>query len=199
MEVNNTFKLWPEESLPQEAADYLQCEVCTKNSRIIWGEGNPTAPIIVILDNPGAREDKEGMEYVCPTRQVLQRTVYNVGLRPENLYVTYLLKCRPLRKYDKEQVRAFSKPFLLQQLQSKAPKYIVCLGDVVVQTMFDDSEAHVRTMRGVWHELLGVPCMISYHPLAVSRRPNLLKNFEDDWRMLSESCRRDLIQYEDSP
>lgn len=187
MNINNTIKLWPEEILPQEAADYLQCEICTQNSRIIWGEGNPAAPIIVILDNPGAREDKEGNEYLCPTRQVLQRTISNAGLSADNLYVTYLLKCRPLRKYNKERVRAFSKLFLLQQLQAKTPKCLVCLGDVVVQTMFEDSEAHVKNMRGVWHELLGYPCMISYHPLAVSRRPNLLKNFEDDWKMLSES------------
>lgn len=27
---------------------------------MVWGEGNPAAPIMIILDNPGAREDREG-------------------------------------------------------------------------------------------------------------------------------------------
>jgi DNA polymerase len=178
--------IWPEDNLPQEAENYKQCEICTEKSRIIWGEGNPLAPVMVILDNPGAREDKEGNEYVCGTRQTLQRALSQANIAPDNIYATYLLKCRPLRQYNKEEVRAFSKPFLIQQITLMRPKFIVCLGDTVVQAMFDDRGTHVKDLRGAWHVVLGHPCIVSYHPLAVRRRPNLMRQFMEDWNMLAQ-------------
>ncbi|WFA09250.1 uracil-DNA glycosylase [Tissierella sp. Yu-01] len=178
--------IWQEEEAPLEALNYGQCEVCTEKSRIIWGEGNPKASIVVILDNPGAREDKEGRQYVCGTRQTLQKVIHQVNLKSDNIYVTYLLKCRPLRQYDKERARAFSKPYLIQQINTIQPKFIVCLGDVVVKSMFNDKEASVKNLRGSWHTIMGYPTIVSYHPLAVRRRPNLMKYFIQDWEMLAK-------------
>ncbi len=178
--------IWPEDKLPEAAAGYRECEICTEKSRVIWGEGNPGAPVVIILDNPGAREDKEGNEYVCGTRQTLQTALHRANLPPEDIYLTYILKCRPLRRYNREEVRAFSKPFLIQQIKTIGPKFMVCLGDTVVQAMFDDREAHVKNLRGLWHVVLGYPCIVSYHPLAVRRRPNLARQFMEDWDMLGQ-------------
>lgn len=178
--------IWPEDEIPSEARNYAECEVCTPKSRVIWGEGNPKAPIVVILDNPGAREDNAGIKYVCGTRATLQAAIHQVNLTADNIYLTYLLKCRPLRRYDKEKARAFSKPFLEQQIKTIRPKLIVCLGDTVVQRMFENKEVHVKDLRGRWHYLMGYPTIVSYHPLAVRRRPNLRKQFLEDWAMLAE-------------
>ncbi|MDS1030645.1 hypothetical protein RDV78_09230 [Bacillota bacterium LX-D] len=51
--------IWLEKAAPVDVANCQKCELHCQRSRVIWGEGNPNAPIIVILDNPGAREDKE--------------------------------------------------------------------------------------------------------------------------------------------
>lgn len=178
--------IWPEDKSSEEAEAYQQCEICTQKSRIIWGEGNPKASVFVILDNPGAREDKDGNEYVCPTRQTLQTALHQANLEANDIYLTYLLKCRPLRRYNKEQVRSFSKPFLIDQIERMQPKFIVCLGDVATQAMFNDPKACVKNLRGLWHAVLGYPCMVSYHPLAVRRRPNLMPRFMEDWNMLAQ-------------
>ena len=180
-------KVWQEDNLPLEAAGYEQCEVCTEKSRIIWGEGNPKAPIVIILDNPGARENKEGEEYICGTRQTLQEAIYKADLKPEDIYITYLLKCRPLRKYDKERARQFSMPYLVRQIESIRPRFLVCLGDTVVQAVFGDNEARVKNLRGSWHTAMRCPAMVSYHPLAVRRRPNLANPFARDFEMLARS------------
>lgn len=178
--------IWPEDLYAEEAAAYKACEICTATSRVIWGEGNPAASVMVILDNPGARENKDGKAYVCGTRQTLQAALQQIDLTADQIYLTYLLKCRPLRKYNKDEVRAFSKPFLVRQIQRMKPKFIVCLGDVVVQTMFQDPEAHVKQLRGTWHVIQGYPCIVSYHPLAVRRRPLLMRHFMEDWNMLAQ-------------
>ncbi len=178
--------IWLEDELPEEAIRYQQCEICTQKSRVIWGEGNPKASILVILDNPGAREDKDGHDYVCGTRQTLQTALHQANLAADDIYLTYLLKCRPLRQYDKEEVRAFSKLFLIHQIERMQPKFIVCLGDVVTQAMFNDHNACVKNLRGSWHTVLGYPCIVSYHPLAVRRRPNLMHQFMEDWTRLAQ-------------
>lgn len=178
--------VWPEDKNPAEAVDYLKCEICTPKSRVIWGEGNPGAPIIIILDNPGAREDREGREFVCGTRVTLQTALNKVNLSPDDVYLTYLLKCRPIQRYNKEIARKFSKPFVVRQIESSRARFIACLGDTVVQCMLDDGEAHVKDLRGEWHAVQGRPAIVSYHPLAVRRRPNLMKWFMEDWAMLAE-------------
>lgn len=181
--------IWPEDQFQEEADSYRQCEICTQKSRVLWGEGNPKASILIILDNPGAREDKDGNEYACGTRQTLQKALHQADLTADDIYLTYLLKCRPLRRYNKEEVRAFSMPFLIRQIEKMRPKFIVCLGDVVTQAMFNDKDACVKRLRGPWYEILGYPCMVSYHPLAVRRRPNLMSRFMEDWNMLAEKVR----------
>ncbi len=178
-----------EVSLPKEASLYLSCEVCTPKSRVIWGEGNPNAKIMVVLDNPGAREDNSGKEFVCGTRQTLQAAIKSAGLRLENIFLTYLLKCRPLHKYNKDEVRAFSRQFLIRQIEQMKPTLLVLLGDVVVQVLFEDKEASVKVKRGRWHMLFGVRCAVSYHPLAVRRRPNLMPYFLEDWDMAASALR----------
>lgn len=180
--------IWPEDQFSQEADSYRQCEICSQKSRVIWGEGNPQAPVLIILDNPGARENKDGEEYVCGTRHTLQTALHQAGLAADDIYLTYLLKCRPPSRYNKEEVRAFSKPFLIRQIEKIHPKLIVCLGDVVTQTMFNDKDVCVKNLRGSWREILGYPCMVSYHPLAVRRRPNLLPRFMEDWNMLTQKA-----------
>ncbi|MEH7546530.1 MULTISPECIES: hypothetical protein [Bacillaceae] len=52
--------LWPEEPTPEKYKNCRECGLDNHGSRMIWGEGNPNAPILILLDNPGAREDREG-------------------------------------------------------------------------------------------------------------------------------------------
>ncbi|WLD93060.1 uracil-DNA glycosylase [Alkalihalobacillus sp. AL-G] len=176
---------WPEEPTPEALKTCRECGLYKHGSRMVWGEGNPGAPIMVILDNPGARENREGKSFVCRTRQTLQRAASEVGLEMADLYVTYILKRRPLRAYDKERTRQTCMIHLDQQLELKQPKIILCLGNVAVQSFFENPEADVKALRGSMHDVQGYRTTVAYHPLAVRRRPNLWSLFIEDWMFLS--------------
>jgi DNA polymerase len=178
--------IWPEEAVPNEEADCQKCELNSQRSRVIWGEGNPRAPIIVILDNPGAREDKNGNPFVCGTRQTLQFAAFKAGLKIEHLFVTYILKCRPVRRYNKEIARGTCMRHLERQLSSQKPQIAFCMGNTAVQWFFDDMEAEVKNLRGRWHNVKGLATAVTYHPLAVRRRPNLSGRFDEDWALLAQ-------------
>ena len=86
-------RILPEDLAPAIIQSCHQCELCQHGTRVIWGEGNPAASVLVILDNPGAREDKNGLPFLCGTRETLQRAAYEAGLDSDALYITYILKC----------------------------------------------------------------------------------------------------------
>lgn len=177
----------PEEPVPPEAAGCERCELSRHGSRMVWGEGNPEAPLLILLDNPGARETKEGAPFLCGTRDTLQIGLHQAGLDVDSVYITYLLKRRPKRAYDKPAAREACQTHLMHQLAEKQPKMLFGLGNVVVQHLFPDREgADVKSFRGKWHEYLGIPAAFSYHPLAVRRRPVLMKLFVEDLKFIAE-------------
>lgn len=178
--------IWLEEEAPPEVINCQKCELHCQRSRVIWGEGNPKAPIIVILDNPGEREDKNGQSYICGSRQTLQLAAFEVGLKMEDLYVTYVLKCRPKRRYSKESARNTCMAYLHQQIEKQKPKLAFCMGNTAVQSYFGNKDAEVKNLRGIWYNIGGFPVSVTYHPLAIRRRPNLHNQFIQDWKMLAE-------------
>jgi uracil-DNA glycosylase len=181
--------LWPEEPTPDYLKDCSDCGLDKHRTRMVWGEGNPEAPIMILLDNPGAREDRDHNPIVCGTRQTLQQAAHEVGFTTSDLYVTYILKRRPVRAYDKEETRNICMGHLRQQLEAKQPKYILCLGNIAVQSFFQNQEAEVKALRGKIHMVHGYQTTVAYHPLAVRRRPNLWNLFLEDWKLLAKEFR----------
>ncbi len=173
--------IMPEERAPDPSFYCNQCELAGHGGRVIWGEGNRAAPLFVVLDNPGAREDREGAPFLCGTRATLQKAAYEAGLEPGDLYISYILKCRPRRAYDKARARTVCLSYLWGQLEALDPVLVMCLGNVVCQTIFDDPGAEVKQLRGRMHTVRGYNVVASYHPLAVRRRPVLYKYFLQDW------------------
>ncbi|TCP20873.1 DNA polymerase [Scopulibacillus darangshiensis] len=181
-----------EDPVPCETKDCKKCGLYTHGSRMVWGEGNPEAPLYIILDNPGAREDKEGNPYVCGTRETLQETISVCGMDLKDIYITYILKRRPRKAYDKPWAREMCMTHLNAQLRQN-PQFLVCLGNVAVQSFFDNPEAEVKHLRGDWHTVKGFPTAVSYHPLAIRRRPNLRKIFAEDWVLISKRVKREIF------
>lgn len=177
-----------EEAPPSHAVDCERCELSKQRHRVIWGEGSQQARIFVILDNPGARENKEGEPFVCGTRETLQYGMREAGLDIDSVYVSYLLKCRPVRAYDKPLARESCSSYLHSQLRQKEPELLLGLGNIVVQSLISEN-SDVKSLRGRWHQFEDYPITFSYHPLAVRRRPVLMKYFVEDLRLVAEKIK----------
>lgn len=179
-------EFWPETPVPNHYKGCKECGLYKQGTRMVWGEGNMEASIMVVLDNPGAREDKNGNPIICGTRQTLQRAAFEAGIEKEQLYVTYVLKRRPIRKYDKELTRNICIQHLIAQIEEQKPEYIICLGNVAVQTFFKNKNLDVKTLRGDWYQINGYSVTCSYHPLAARRRPNLYPLLLDDFKFVAQ-------------
>lgn len=183
-------QIWPEDEVPAEHRDCTDCGLHRHGSRMIWGEGNPRAPVMFVLDNPGAREDREGRSFVCGTRETLQRAAQEAGLNQNQLYITYLLKRRPRRAYEKDKARAICMKHLHCQLDFQKPSLVVLFGNVVVQSILQNPEQDVKGLRGNWLQVHGYTMTVSYHPLAARRRPNLFPYLLEDLQRVAQALNK---------
>lgn len=150
---NPGYSLWPEDMPPRRVTGCHACALGGRGVRLLWGEGNPNAPVMVLVDNPGAREDSEGNPFICSSRLSLLDALAASGLRQKEVYLTYLLKCRPIRGYDREESMEACLPYLERQIAARQPQMLVCMGSVVAKTLFGQ---HLD-VRGQWVEYKGTP------------------------------------------
>ncbi|MFZ5824865.1 MAG: uracil-DNA glycosylase family protein [Bacillota bacterium] len=121
--------------------------------------------------------------FVCGTRRTLQSAAQEAGLRLADLYVTWVLKCSPLRAYDKEASRTACLPYLGQQVNRGDTRVLVSLGNVALRSVLGDPALEVKALRGRVLRYGALPTLCSYHPLAARRRPSLLPLVIDDLRL----------------
>ena len=101
------------------------------------------------------------------TRKILQDAVRLSGLGEEDIYLTFLLKCHPVRKHDKSKARLTCLNYLNQQIKAPRIKILVSMGSVILQTLFSQ-DYNLKEYHGHWRKLAGLPVMVTYHPLAAS-------------------------------
>lgn len=163
---------FPELPIPADIPDEALAHLSDHGSRPIWAEGSPVGRLMVVLDNPGSREDVAGNPFMCGTRQTLQRALKEADMPVGDVYVTYLLKRRPRKAYDRQQAWQAYLPLLEQQVDGQNSHVVVCMGNTVVHALFG-LEQDVKGMRGQPVVYRGIPAIITYHPLAARRRPAL--------------------------
>lgn len=178
-----TDRPWPEIAPPADLPADACVELREHNSRVVWAEGNPNGSVMIVLDNPGARETKDGVPYVCPTRLTLRKALEEAGVDTDDVYVTYLLKRRPTRAYDRSKAWAAYMPFLEKQVRDAAPRALLLAGNVVVHALIDPDE-DVKALRGRALQVFDRPAVVTYHPLAARRRPALFPKLVEDLRRL---------------
>lgn len=176
--------LWPEVA---RTVHTIPCDTCDLkgHSRLVFGEGDPKARAWILLDNPGAREDAQGHAFRCGTRQTLYEALTRRGWGPSTVYVTFVVRRRPRRAYEKESERRRCMGNFWEQWRAIHPALLMCLGDVAVKSVTGDPKASVKGRRQTWWMLGDTRVTASYHPLAVRRRPPLLALFDQDWEMWS--------------
>lgn len=65
----------------------------------------------------------------------------------EDLYVTFILKRKPVRAYDKDQTRQICMQHLEQQTQVIKPVFILCSSSVAVHSFFKNPKGEVKSLR----------------------------------------------------
>ncbi len=142
------------ESLIDIEQEYTSCVKCRlgcsraeRNTKIVFGRGNPTSKVLIIGEAPGKMEEETGvvLHPDAPAGGLLRRIMTKVGINQEDCYLTNATLCRPIADEEmggKQNVKPQSEemkaclPRLKRVLRSVSPKLVILLGGSAYETWF---------------------------------------------------------------
>ena len=141
--------------------------------RVVISRGAATAPLMLIGEAPGAREDTLGQPFVGRSGQLLDRLLLEVGLNPESdLYICNAVKCRPPQnRRPKRAELTACRPWLDRQIDQVNPSVIVLLGATAVESLLG-IKGGMTQLRGQWLSWDGRDVMPIFHPSYLLRNPS---------------------------
>ncbi len=120
------------------------CSLYQDASQIVFGHGPPDAPIMLVGEQPGDREDVEGRPFVGPAGRLLARALDEAGLDATLTYQTNAVKhfkftrkggTRRIHEKPSRTEVVACRPWLFAEIEAVHPQVIVCLGATAAQSL----------------------------------------------------------------
>src|SRR5437667_44257 len=168
------------EELRQAARICTGCDLHRAATQTVFGQGTEAARIALVGEQPGDQEDVQGLPFVGPAGQVLDRALGEVGLRREEIYLTNVVKHfkfiptgkRRLHATPQEPEILACRPWLEAELQAVRPEVLVCLGATASRAVFGPA-FRLMKQRGLFLATRWTArSMATLHPSAVLRAPD---------------------------
>jgi uracil-DNA glycosylase family 4 len=81
------------EAVAAEAAGCTRCRLHQSRTQVVFGQGDPHADLMFVGEAPGFHEDRQGLPFVGPSGQLLNRLLEGIGLRRQDVYICNVNKC----------------------------------------------------------------------------------------------------------
>lgn len=160
------------------------CELYRDATQAVMGRGEAGAGLMLLGEQPGDREDREGEPFVGPAGGVLDKALAEAGIAPESVYTTNVVKHFRFRTVGKRRIHlspsrgqvSACAPWLDAELRVVRPAGVVLLGGTAGKALYGSS-FRVGDARGRvtdWPEAMPAPdpapwVVATIHPSAVLR------------------------------
>jgi len=140
----------------REAAPQCRgCELWEPATQVVFSAGNDRASLVLVGEQPGDAEDRQGVPFVGPAGKVLQRALAEAEIAVADVYVTNAVKHFRFTERGKRRIHATPqmshikacRPWLEAELNLVDPKLIVCLGSTAAKALLG-SAFRVTQSRG---------------------------------------------------
>ena len=150
-----------------EASTCTRCRLAETRTQVVYGVGNPDADLMFIGEAPGFHEDRQGEPFVGAAGQLLTRSLGEIGLARDDVYIANVLMCRPPGNRDPQPDEIEScTPWLVEKVSLIQPLVIVTLGNFATKFVLN-SQTGITRLRGrayPWHGRTVIP---TFHPAAI--------------------------------
>lgn len=176
-----------------------RCSLCKDRKNTVPGFGVEKALVMVIGEGPGAEEDMQGLPFVGPAGQLLDKMLASIQLsRHTNCFIGNIVKCRPPHNRDPSPEEAAAcASFLHAQIHIIKPKMILAVGRIAAQSLlgtkegigklhgrFFDYPSTDRAFSGASQSKdVSIPLMATYHPSALLRDASYKKPAWEDLKL----------------
>jgi len=187
------------EGLRRAAAGCKGCALWREATQTVFGEGPADAPIMLLGEQPGDQEDRQGRPFVGPAGRLLDRALESAKISRDQVYATNSVKhfkweARGKRRIHKTpgQIEIVAcQPWFAAELEALGPQILVLLGAVAAKSVFGGSFRVTRERGGVIESPAGVPALATVHPSSVLRardadRERAMEELVRDLRVVQE-------------
>lgn len=162
------------------------CALSATRTNCVFGVGNRNAELMFVGEAPGEQEDLQGIPFVGRAGQLLDRYLFAVDIKREDVYIANILKCRPPHNRDPlpaEEDACIG--YLREQVRLIRPRVIVCLGRIAALRLISPDFKITRD-HGVWYERGEFLMTAVYHPAALLRDPRKKDDMLADMKKIKE-------------
>ena len=156
------------------------CPLYRNATQVVFGEGPRHAPLVLVGEQPGDQEDRQGHPFIGPAGQLLDKALAAAGIDRSKAYVTNAVKHfkweprGPRRLHKKPaagEIKA-CRPWLAAELSIVKPQVLVLLGGTAAQSVLG---AQVRVLRDRGRVMASDFCertVVTVHPSSLLRAPD---------------------------
>ena len=196
-------------SVAERASVCTDCDLSSTRSKVVFGEGNPDAPLVFVGEGPGQNEDATCRPFVGRAGILLDECLRENGMTRKHVYICNIIKCRAcIMEAGRIKNRAPRADeidtcfqWLRQQLEIIRPLVIVCLGGPAASTLIHRNFRMMQE-RGQWFDTSPFCRYITaaLHPAYILRQEG--EFYESSRRSLIEdigAARRKVIEAKKEP
>src|SRR5947209_13701895 len=167
-------------TLRTAAAGCKACDLWKLGTQTGFGEGSPTARVMMVGEQPGDKEDLQGQPFVGPAGGVLDKALAAAGIDRRDVYVTNIVKHfkweprgkRRLHKKPNALEISACRPWLEAEINVIKPQVVVLLGATAAQGILG-RDFRVTKHRGEWLSSEIAPNVLAtVHPSSILRAPD---------------------------
>jgi DNA polymerase len=170
-------------------------------TQTVFGQGRKDARIMLVGEQPGDSEDRQGAPFVGPAGRILNEALEAAGIDRDDAYVTNVVKHfkwialhrRRMHKKPNAREIAACLPWLNKELEVVKPQILVCLGATAAQALLGP-QIRVTRDRGVFMPTkLAQRALATIHPSAILRqqtsedRHREMAAFTEDLRVVARA------------
>lgn len=141
-EIRDALAEW--DAVREEARHCRACPLWKPATQPVFGEGPARAPLMLVGEQPGDKEDVAGKPFVGPAGRILDRALKEAGIARQKAYVTNAVKhfkfarrgkIRLHQKPDAGEIKACH-PWLAREREIVGPTLIVAMGATAARSVF---------------------------------------------------------------
>jgi uracil-DNA glycosylase len=169
------------ERLREAAAGCRGCDLWKHATQTVFGEGPKRAEVMLVGEQPGDQEDRQGHPFVGPSGRLLDEGLQAAGIDRSRVYVTNAVKHFKFVRVELTRRRLHKKPapgevrachpWLEEEIRLVRPRIVVALGATAAQALlgpkFKVTEQRGKPVRSEWAGTV----IATVHPSAVLRAP----------------------------
>jgi DNA polymerase len=167
-------------AIRRQAEVCRRCDLWKHATQTVFGEGPVKARIMLVGEQPGDAEDREGEPFVGPAGQLLRQALAEAGIAVDDVYLTNAVKHfkweprgkRRIHKKPRASEVAACHVWLEAEIERVKPQAIVALGATAAQAVIGPDAKVTRDRTKPFLSPLAPLVTLTVHPSSILRAPD---------------------------